>query len=109
MPISPADRKELAQVKTLLDGESVLTGSEACNLFMTMSEIGGATAGTEVMVSFQPVNDSTASASGQTCSDGTFTSVVYLREGLEKSPAVEKAVVEALHHAHTRSLALESE
>ncbi|MCW2830367.1 MAG: hypothetical protein JWP31_1059 [Aeromicrobium sp.] len=103
--LDASDRRQLAQVKKIATGASRVSGERACGLFATMAEIAGAAKGSKALLSYAPLSSDVLSASGQTCTDATFTSVVLARPGLEKSKVVEASVLLALRTAHDRAKA----
>ncbi|WP_137121405.1 hypothetical protein [Segeticoccus rhizosphaerae] len=98
---SAADRKELVQAQKMVSGGR-LDAKQACSLFTTLSEIGGAPQGADRTVNLLPVGQSTG-VSAQTCTAGRFTSVVFARPGLQRSEQLTNLALAVLARAHQRS------
>lgn len=101
-----ADKNELARAKKLLSGASSFTGTQACDAFTTLAEIGGAKTGATTTVALVPITETEVGISAQMCTSGEMTSLIYAVPGLKKTKAVEVAVTSALESAQRRALAL---
>ncbi|MCW2830366.1 MAG: hypothetical protein JWP31_1058 [Aeromicrobium sp.] len=101
---SADDKDDLARAKKLLDGIDSFTGDQACAAFETLSEIDGSPPGTNTTVTALPITETEAGLSGQTCSAGTLTSIIYSVPGLSVTPKSEAALKTALKAAQKRAV-----
>lgn len=101
--ITDDDRREIEEAKRLAAMGSDLSPDQACALFTTMAEIGGAPQGSNFTVSYTPIVDQLA-ASAQICTSGTFTSVLISKPDLEQSSELDQAMTEAVQTAHDRAV-----
>lgn len=104
MTISADDKREFAEARKLLADGKDLSASKACEMFTTLSEVGGAAEGAEFVINYVPLTAEQLSITAQTCTDGRFTSVVFAEDGLEESAELEAAIKTALDTAHERAL-----
>lgn len=102
---SAADKKELARAKKLLSDASAFTGKQACDVFTTLAEIGGAEQGATTTITLVPISKAESGVSAQMCTSGEMTSLIYSVPGLKKTNAVDAAVTTALAAAQKRALA----
>jgi hypothetical protein len=101
-----ADKKELARAKKLLSAASSFTGEQACDVFTTLAEIGGAPDGATTTIAVVPITDAESGVSAQMCTSGEMTSLIYSVPALKKTKAVDAAVTKALASAQKRALAI---
>lgn len=99
---SEADKKDLATAKKLLSGAATFTDAQACDAFTTLAELGGDDEGTRTTVTSIPITETESGISGQTCSGGELTSVLYSIPGLKQTDAVDKTVSTILDRAQKR-------
>jgi hypothetical protein len=99
---SSADRKDLAEAKKLLAGAASFTDEQACDAFTTLAELGGAADGATTTVTTLPITETESGISGQTCTDGHLTSVIYSVPGLKQTDAVDQALTAILASAQRR-------
>ena len=99
---SAADKKDLATAKKLLAGAATFTDAQACDAFTTLAELGGDDEGTRTTVTSIPITETESGISGQTCSGGELTSVLYSVPGLQQTDAVNKTVSTILDRAQKR-------
>ncbi|MBD8608423.1 hypothetical protein IFT73_16325 [Aeromicrobium sp. CFBP 8757] len=99
---SAADKKDLATAKKLLAGAATFTDAQACNAFTTLAELGGDGEGTRTTVTSIPITETESGISGQTCSGGELTSILYSVPGLKQTDAVDKTVSTILDRAQKR-------
>lgn len=102
---SAADKRDLARAKKLLAGAESFTDAEACDAFVTLAELGGGEKGGRTTITAVPITDKEAGISGQTCSGGALTSIIYSVPGLKQSKKVDANVTSILAKAHKRALA----
>lgn len=101
--ISAEDQKQIDEASGLLKSSKGLTDEQACSLFSTLAEIGGAPAGSDTLVSYTQLTDKVLAVSAQTCRGGVFTSIVDASPGLKQSDDITKAAGVAVAAAHTRA------
>jgi hypothetical protein len=99
---SPADQKDLATAKKLLAGAASFTDEQACDAFVTLAELGGDDSGTRTTVTSIPITETESGISGQACSGGELTSVLYSVPGLKQTAAVDRTVSTILDRAQKR-------
>jgi hypothetical protein len=99
---SEADKKDLAKAKKLLAGAATFTDAQACEAFTTLAELGGDEKGATTTVTTIPITETESGISGQTCTDGELTSVLYSIPGLKESEAVDAVVTKLLDRAQKR-------
>jgi hypothetical protein len=99
---SAEDKKDLATAKKLLAGAASFTDAQACDAFTTLAELGGDDEGTRTTVTSIPITETESGISGQTCSGGELTSVLYSVPGLQQTDAVNTTVSTILDRAQKR-------
>jgi hypothetical protein len=99
---SEADKKDLAKAKKLLSGAATFTDAQACKAFTTLAELGGDAKGATTTVTSIPITETESGISGQTCSDGELTSVLYSVPGLKQTDAIDATVTTILDRAQKR-------
>ncbi|AXT86482.1 hypothetical protein C6I20_15745 [Aeromicrobium sp. A1-2] len=99
------DAKDLARAKKLLTGADSFSDAEACAAFTTLAEIGGADKGATTTIATVPITETESGLSGQICSGGELTSILYSVPDLERTTKVEAAVQKALKAAQARAVA----
>lgn len=97
-----ADKKDLAAAKKLLAGAASFTDDQACAAFTTLAELGGDKKGTTTTITPVPISQTESGLSGQTCSDGELTSVIYSVPGLKETPAIDATLTQVLASAQKR-------
>ena len=100
---SSEDKKDLADAKKLLEGAESFTDAEACEAFVTLAELSGGEKGGTTTITLVPISESESGVSGQTCSDGELTSVIYSVPGLTETPEIDATVTTVLASAQKRA------
>lgn len=97
--------RRLREVGELIEGGRDINGTQACAVFSAMLELQGRPAGLSRIVTVAPTRQNPFAVTGQTCTDGRFTSVMIARnpEGLDEPFPIEQ-VTKALKSAHRRAL-----
>lgn len=85
--------RKIREASGLVDAGERLEAGKACEIFSTMIEIAGGGPGRTESVNIVPTLEDPQALTGQSCSDGVFSSVLVMREGITGA-AEEIAVVE---------------
>ncbi|MBC7633876.1 hypothetical protein [Aeromicrobium sp.] len=103
--ISADDQRQIDRSRSLLKSAAGLTEEQACSLFSTLAEIGGAPKGSDTLVSYTQLTPKVLAVSAQTCRGGVFTSIVDAGPQLKQTDQLTKAAGVAVAAAHTRATA----
>ena len=95
-------KRLVAAKKRVAKGVDKIGNKEACKLFGLLVEVYRGKDSRSV-VHFQPNGSSTA-ASGQTCTRGRYTALIYVERDLVPSRALTAAVLRVLGYAHERAI-----
>lgn len=85
--------RKIREASGLVDAGEQLDAGKACEIFSTMIEIAGGGPGRTESVNIVPTLEDPQALTGQSCSDGVFSSVLVMRDGITGA-AEEIAVVE---------------
>lgn len=102
---SADDKREIAEIRTVLKSSKAVNDQQACGLFSSFAEIGGAPQDSDSLVSYIQVTPSVLAISAQICRDGIFVAVVDAGPQLTQSAERVQAAQAAVTAAHTRALA----
>ena len=86
----------LREAADLVASGATIEPAEACELFSAMLEVAGHPGGSAYTVNIVPTAENPQALSGQACVDGTYTSVLLVREDLSGSADEVSAVADAL-------------
>lgn len=103
--LSDEDLREIAESRKILDGPEPVDPVEACELFTTLAEIGGAPSESDMIVNYLPFGTDRMAITAQTCTSGRFTSISLAKPKIAESAQIEDAMRKALETAHQRALA----
>lgn len=88
--------RKIREASELVGSGTELAEGQACDLFSTMLEITGAEPGQSATVNIVPNRENPQALTGQSCSEGVFSSVLVIRDGIagvvEEVAVVEQAL-----------------
>lgn len=100
---SARERRKLEAAREALESGDV-DGGRACDLFGVLLEIQGRPPGSRRIVNIVPTRENPQAVSAQTCTEGTYSSVLLIAPGLggtEEEAARVSAALETVHAAGT--------
>lgn len=96
----PRIRRQLEEGAQLIESGRTIPSRRACGLFTDMLMLqAGVPAGSDYAITYIPSEQDPQAASGQTCVDGTFTTVGVGRPDLQAGAKLEAALEAALREA----------